>query len=239
MMARTRPPNSKFPPTVLATHVGLIDDETPPWLRNAHDAIEVERVQELMGEHNIAFTVAGNWHQHRAWSFTPAHPVVQIGALCPTGFDNPGFDGYGSVIIWDDGRDRGGEMGWQRIEVPGPRFVIVQGDDAVEQYRAAAERAGAGMHTLYVRWKVASEKADAALRQMKHDLKSPACMVGGFDTHPVGDGREEAREAAAAARASYGGWEEALRVYVEKMALDVSIDREQVFKLARSYLVGR
>lgn len=67
--------------------------------------------------------------------------VMQIGALCPSGFDNPGLHGYGTVAFWD-----GERLSWE--ELPGPRFCTVRSDE--EEKAVVAEAAKLG-HNLFLR----------------------------------------------------------------------------------------
>lgn len=135
----------------VVAHAGGIDDATPVFLRDAHDALPVERLNIILDTATrppAALAVLGNWHQHRAWAFHAdaagapygtaeaphANVVVQCGALVPTGFDNPGAAPglYGSLIVWDtpaDGAppeaDADTTPRVYRIEIAGPRFVTL------------------------------------------------------------------------------------------------------------------
>ena len=117
--------------SILALHLGISDDETSPFLKGAHDSIEAIVLAELCHKHDFDFVFAGNWHDHRTWSFgwpdgsKPERKIkiVQLGALVPTGFNNPGLEGYGTLAIWDDGKVTIEEM-------PGPRFAqLAAGED--------------------------------------------------------------------------------------------------------------
>lgn len=135
----------------VVAHAGGIDDATPVFLRDAHDALPVERLNYILDTAFVGMpapppplAVLGNWHQHRAWAFHAdaagapygtaeapnANVVVQCGALVPTGFDNPGAAPglYGSLVVWDavdaaPGADTTPQV--YRAELAGPRFVTI------------------------------------------------------------------------------------------------------------------
>lgn len=103
----------------LGLHLGIADTATPVWLRNAHDAIDVTELAAQCSLLGIDTVLAGNWHNAQDWRVDGVH-VAQCGALCPTGFNNPGFDGYGCAVSWD-----GGEVERAVVSLE-PRFVTVR-----------------------------------------------------------------------------------------------------------------
>jgi hypothetical protein len=102
---------------VLGVHLGIRDGRTAPWLRDAPDAVDAELLSELCAEAGVGQALAGNWHFRRQWYFdaesVPEQAVrkgarsgvgvTQLGALVPTGFDNPGLGEYGTLAVWEDG----------------------------------------------------------------------------------------------------------------------------------------
>jgi len=119
---------------VLALHLGLSDDTTPAFLRGAHDSYDAQALADLCKEHGIGWVFAGNWHERKSWRVAwPSGSklnhllrIEQVGALVPTGFDNPGLDAYGGMCILDTSR-KDGEV--ERLTLPGPRFVKVAKDE--------------------------------------------------------------------------------------------------------------
>lgn len=112
---------------LLVTHMGIEDGKTPPWLQGSRNSIGLSELSEVLDQYSIDDCAAGDWHGHRLWKLG-GHSITQIGALCPTGWDNPGLDGYGSLVHWhDDGR-------FEREEIPGPRFLDGDGPKAPEGY---------------------------------------------------------------------------------------------------------
>lgn len=104
-------------------HLGVRDAEMvkrEPWMADADDAVDVDVLVGLCRQYGLRAAFAGNWHRHASWS-AGGVDVVQIGALCPTGWDNYGPDGYGTVLLWDHAR--GADSRITRQEVAGPRFL--------------------------------------------------------------------------------------------------------------------
>lgn len=79
----------------------LSDSETPDFL--SHGALPVDTAFALCSEYNACAWLSGDWHSRKVWE-RGGVTVAQVGALCPTGFDNPGLTGYGSVWTFEDGR---------------------------------------------------------------------------------------------------------------------------------------
>lgn len=125
---------------IVVTHLGLRDEEIckqRPWLQSVDDAVSVDFLASLCRDHNVSCVYAGNWHNERYFERTlpgkggkgtKAIEMIQIGALCPTGWNNPGLGGYGGLEIWEPGKKR------QRIEIPGPRFIDFVPDKIPEEY---------------------------------------------------------------------------------------------------------
>jgi DNA repair exonuclease SbcCD nuclease subunit len=101
--------------TLLVGHFGIEDGKTPAYLHGSRTSVGLAELVKILGEYGIDDCAAGDWHEHKMWQLG-GHRVTQIGALAPTGWDNPGLKGYGSLIKWD-------AEGFHRQEVPGPRFV--------------------------------------------------------------------------------------------------------------------
>lgn len=134
------------PAHVLAIHSGVEDDRTAPWLVGG--GIPVADLADLCAAHGVMCVIAGDWHDHRRWEVDTDHGVVQLvqcGALVPTGWDNLGLDGYGTVVTWypEDSR-------LEVTHIPGPRFVNVK---AVSAARDMIERGKAAGHRVRARVK--------------------------------------------------------------------------------------
>jgi hypothetical protein len=121
-VARSKSPYPANLPRVLAMHFGLqTKDITPPWLLDAKDGVNVERVLlPMCQKYNIAAVFAGHYHSGGQHTIPDSLPIAtQCGALVPTGWDNPGA-GYGNVWILDI---QGEGIDATLHRVPGPRFL--------------------------------------------------------------------------------------------------------------------
>lgn len=149
-------------PLVIA-HFGVYDDSFPAWCKKAKGAWHVDALFAFMQERNIKAICLGDWHSRQVWEtdsgfdmqikHTPqstpqanskgSFVVMQGGALCPTGWDNPGLHGYGTVALWDTDEHR---LSWQ--ELPGPRFCVARSEEEERGIITEAQRLG---HNLYLR----------------------------------------------------------------------------------------
>lgn len=122
--ALSKLPSNHRGPRILMTHVGVQDGKTPPWLKEAHDSVHVELLEELTGRFGIYVAVTGNWHNPQAWGWDAPFRrwLHQVGTLCPTGFDNPGPEmGRMSVFGTSDEKPTS-------VAIPGPRFLTCEED---------------------------------------------------------------------------------------------------------------
>jgi hypothetical protein len=81
--------------------------------------------------------------------------IMQIGSLCPTGWDNAGLDGYGTVALWDTDTQA---LTWRVL--PGPRFCVARSADEEESIIGVAKRRG---DTLFLRRYYEGEKPETPL----------------------------------------------------------------------------
>ncbi len=204
---------------VLGLHLGLRDDDTPTWLQNAHDSFPVNRLHE-MGP--LDLVVAGNWHERK--QFTPN--IWQLGALVPTGFDNPGFTGYGSLMIYDGKRAR-------VIEVDGPRFVRTTGLEGARKAMEEVEARASGF-TVYVSIRCRLDERAAA--QELFELYNHTAYEVLTDKAAAEDAARSA--ASAAAYASTDSIQAAVTAYVERMSLPADVERALVLSRALDYVAG-
>lgn len=139
---------------LLVAHFGVYDDSFPPWLKRSKGAWHVNALLNFMRERNIKCVLVGDWHTRCLWTedadtgqinqikdcgniketwATDARIIMQGGALVPTGWDNEGLHGYGTVALWD-----GERLSWQ--ELPGPRFCVARSDAEEQSIIAEAKR---------------------------------------------------------------------------------------------------
>lgn len=156
---------------LLIGHFGVFDDSFPPWAQRSKGAWHVDRLFEFMKERNVSVCMLGDWHGRAVWtrsldakiqklshwaSFKTCSIgdfvqcsvtenkdawVMQGGALTPTGWDNPGLQGYGTAALWD-----GERLSWQ--ELPGLRFCVARSDAEEKSIVDEARRLG---HNLFLR----------------------------------------------------------------------------------------
>lgn len=158
---------------LLVGHFGVYDSTFPPFLRASKEARSVDDLFSYMRERNIRCMMLGDWHRRMVWSrhdgmttaacglmTMPEHKhdmrwIMQIGSLCPTGWDNAGLDGYGTVALWDTETQA---LTWRML--PGPRFCVARSADEEESIIAGAKRRG---DTLFLRRYYEGEKPETPL----------------------------------------------------------------------------
>lgn len=199
----------------VAFHAGVWDDKTPPFLRSSSDSICVSKLTAAAAQAGYRYAFAGNWHNRRTWSLD-GMTIMQVGALAPTGWDNPGPRGYGTLALWD-------EQSTRAVELAGPRFLA---SDSMDALLELAQMVPAGS-TIYGRLTIRPgdplpNKPDvfAALEFLIED--DPEV------TAAARTGAAEARSADTLAQALFS--------YVGGMALPDGVDREQVLARTRKFL---
>lgn len=222
---------------VLMFHMGIRDSRTPMALRDAPDSIHVDNLLALMRKYGVRYAYAGNWHDHRMWSFPAsgepdgvARWIVQCGALCPTGFDNPGSE-YGHVLIHTPGSAPA------MAQVPGPRFISLpyEGETSHQIVRAVEDCIGKDC-TVYIRLKAAPSKI-AQAREVLRDLVAHRAIEDGEVVPDRVAIHERAMAAARAAKAATS-IEAAVAAYVGRASMDAGVDRKRVLALVNGYLAG-
>ncbi len=222
----TSPPAT---PRLLAVHMGIRDEKTPPWLANAPDAIDASTLLGLMADHWIAHCVAGNWHDRKRWiaGVASGSEIQQCGALAPTGWDNPGAKGYGTLVTWDSGS----KLTW--AELPGPRFLKTRTRDELEA--ALKFAASKPENRVFISDTAAPE--DIAERVAFLQQACETYDLAGVEVLPdETTALVQARTAASAAR-SAESMEEALKAFVTSMPLPDHVHRDAVFNRSREYLL--
>jgi hypothetical protein len=119
----------------LCIHLGIRDENdlvNYPWTAQAEDVIDAGVLADLCLKFKISRVYAGNWHMHKTWHFFFAEQgftvdIVQVGALVPTGWDNAGIDGYGTVEFLAGG------VTTSKV-IHGPRFLEVETVEELAEY---------------------------------------------------------------------------------------------------------
>lgn len=107
--------------TIVLTHLGIFDDDTPGYLKDAKDAVSISHVRWLCREVHERYRIdgffAGNWHSRREWH-EGGLSVVIPGTVCPATFsDDPKASGF--MAYYDTSRSNGWTM------IAGPRFMTM------------------------------------------------------------------------------------------------------------------
>lgn len=220
---------------ILAIHLGIRDVRTPPWLRNSPDAIDVADLEAIGAEHGIALVVAGNWHNAQKWVTHPggqseAMTIVQVGALCPTGWDNPSsptgkMREYGRVVFTDDASTP------TVVHLPGPRFVKARSQ---EEFDAATATAAAAGHSLFLEWDVAPEEMLDA-KQAADEARAAGSLHVVEVLPDVTVAKQEAKNAGRMAKAE-GTFDDALATFVDQCPMPEEVNRANVLERAKAYL---
>jgi len=211
----------------LFVHLGIADDDTPEWLRGSRDSVDVSTLEKLCAERGISFVGAGNWHNPESWQMDGGGQIVQVGALCPTGFDNEGLD-CGSLAVWDS---ETGEVA--RHEIPGPRFLRLNVGWASAEAARLATKAGHGVYAEIVHSPDLAAEAATRLRT----LIDEGSLIDG-ELRPDGDVAEAAARSAAAAVRGADTLDAALAGYVGEMQLEDGVVRTAVLERAKKYLAA-
>jgi DNA repair exonuclease SbcCD nuclease subunit len=221
-------------PRVLAIHLGVSDGSTAPWLTGANDSVDVEVLSEICEKHGITYVFAGNWHDRREWH--KAAFIQQIGALCPTGWDNPGLDLYGGVAIWDSKPSTFPHM----HVIPGPRFVKAYLNEEYQNTTAYRD----GMLAIKAA-EVSARQGNQIFLQVTTDhgsmtsAKEELAKLDWLEESEVLADPEEAMSAArtaAATASNASNLDEALAGWVENMQIPEVVERPEVLELCRGYL---
>ncbi len=210
---------------VVALHLGVSDENTAQFLRGVPDSISQDELATLMHQRRIRAAFCGNWHDYGHWA--AREDIFQVGALCPTGFDNPGPE-YGRMVIWDTEAEV-----HEELCVPGPRFLkldvrtLPQSD--IELVRALVKDGC----SVYLSITTDLDRFPAAEALLTTALEFGA--VDGEIALDSGGAEIAARDAAQAAR-SAGSLEESLAGFVREMQLPEGVSREEVLGLSKRYL---
>lgn len=203
---------------ILGLHLGLRTKDTSPWLQNSHDSIDAASLPR----HLYQQVIAGNWHGREQ----VMKNVIQCGALVPTGFDNPGMTGYGSLVVYS-------EEGCVAAELPGPRFMRGTGlHDTKSMLQRISEHSSG--YPIYVSVRCAPAEREEVAELL--DLYSSFPFEILTDKAAAEDAARSA--ATVAAYASTDSLQAAVSAYVDKMPLPDGVERGQVKALALDYIAG-
>ena len=136
-------------PRILGVHLGVADDRTPAFLRNASDSIALNDLVTACQGYGITHVFAGNWHNPEDWLVDGVR-VCQVGGLIPQRFGDP-HDVHGRVALFDT---KTGEVTFETLA--GPRFVTVEGEPPWEKPTVV------DADPLHLRFRISRDHADQA-----------------------------------------------------------------------------
>ena len=210
----------------VCVHLGIMDGETPHYMREVHDAIHVDVLRALKKEFGFRSVIAGNWHDHKFWDFSQDKlTIVQTGALVPTGFANPGLHGYGTVGLIKNER-------FSKHVVVGPRYIKVRSLQELENLANLDKHDPPSPHTIRARWIVPPGEISEAVAAAK-DM--PLSDIEVIPDEKVA--QQSARSAAIAAR-SAETLDEAIKAFISKMDLPEGVLPKDIVEMTKSYLGG-
>lgn len=217
----------QHPDRVHFAHVGIADDSTPPWLRNGKDVVWAEEVDDALER---GMLVAGNWHEHKLFG----HNIIQVGALVPTGFDNPsefadllqGKDHYGTVLDLE-------RTAFQRSVLCGPRFMMMHPDEHNESelIEGCAKLFELG-YQPFIRFKVASKEVNNA-RDLVTTLIEKQCIMGG-DVVVTQEAR--IKESVKRTAVTKEGVDHAVASYVANVTLPTGVQADEVIRAVKGFI---
>lgn len=210
-------------PRILVFHAGIVDANTSPWLRDIPDAIGIDVVKRIIEKHGIDLVVAGNFHNREIWQKAGA-TVCQPGALVPTGWNNPGLEGYGGVALFDPAA-----RAFSMHEIGGPRFVSTHLDD--EPLIAAAKKYPGPVYL----------QITAPIDRLPEAQGLKAELVEEFNAErieivPDKVGAETSARQAATVSRQQETVTDSLRAYIGALALPQGVQKGEVFRAAADYL---
>lgn len=142
--------------TLALSHLGIWDEDTPPYLKSARDAVGIGQVRWLCDTHKVDAFIAGNWHHYRVWK---GPQLVMIpGTLVPHTFSDearaPLPSSVGCVAIYDSIKDTA-----TPYRIAGPRFITV----SLEGIKGIQSPPKDSEWMLYLRLRVKREELGGAM----------------------------------------------------------------------------
>lgn len=155
---------------VALAHAGIADGATPKYLLGPK-VLPIDDLVKWQERHHVRMVFSGDWHTRKTWvdgretaatsNFASGNVSIQVGALVPTGWDNPGF-GYGSVWEVTKHPTVSAKVHLQR----GPRFLRTASMDEANKFISQCTKHG---YTPYVKYDGYTE--DRPCDNFKCDVK--------------------------------------------------------------------
>lgn len=205
---------------VLCFHAGISDDDTPPWLKNSKNSIEITKLVEYCKKNGFNAAIAGDWHERRIWKVDDV-AVMQVGALVPTGFDNPGLDGYGTLAKYDEELNI---FGYE--EIAGPRFLTV---NYGEPCTFASRKSGL-INKVYLRVLAQPDQTSSALEWLNQRKKEKLVQDGEIKVV-----KPEAKSFAKDVVNSVRSVDQVIDNYISSLNLPSNITKFEIMDLVKKY----
>jgi len=192
---------------------------TPAYMRGSTGSIDVAALRTLKEANGIEHVFSGDWHDRGDW-----HPNIrQIGALVPTGWDNPG-PYYGNLVVFDSVTKSA-----MNHVIPGPRFLKLKHGEQLHRFPQK------GMQ-VYVQYTVDPAQVVEATAALQEQIDNDEVVAGEIVVSKVATAAA-AVSAATAARAAET-FEEAVDAYLKAAPIAQGVDRDEVARRVRLYLEG-
>ena len=214
--------------SALCIHLGVYSDEYVAFVGGdkSRDAVPVGLVGDIMDQHSIDICFAGNWHARKEFKTQSGKPVIQIGSLAATGWNDKGLADHG-MYLWEPATNS-----YEFREVAGPRFVdLPYGDEGQREMLALLDQEPKA-HTLFVR-------GQADTREGMLDLADRVRAIGATPDISVDQtiAKAAAKSSAVVAR-SASTRIEALDKFIGAMDLKEDIDRGEIRERCTRYLAS-
>jgi hypothetical protein len=215
---------------ILCLHAGIEDSHTPSFMRDSHDSIRLETIRKTTSDHGVSLVLTGHWHSPVDWEGgSDGVSVYQVGALVPTGWDNPGLD-YGRLLVVNTAA-----MGVTQHRLGGPRFLTA---NTITEAEALLNSSTFNEHhveyKLYMRLHVPPEQTAEATKWLSQ-AKANGSIQGGEVQTDNALVRSAVRTAAKAAK-SKTTLDEAIAAYIDGLSLGFEFDTQEVLKTVNHYL---
>jgi hypothetical protein len=207
---------------LLGLHMGIEAEGTPFYLKGSPSAIHRDILAQLMAEHGIQVTLAGDWHNRYLEHVNGGKgTVMQVGTLSPTGFDNPGLEGYGTLAVWEPhASNPKRRVTWE--EIPGPRFVVSKEGEAMRSLGKKEQG-----WNIYLKRVVDNPSDVQSETAALHGMAKEGLFAGVEVALDQSNANARLRTAAHEARRA-STVEEAVTRYVKNMPLKEGVGRDRV-----------
>ena len=174
--------------------------------------------------------LAGNWHDARRW-VSGERAIYQVGSLCPTGFDNPGLDGYGLLVTVDPDT-----LKVDAEEIPGPRFCKVSSPEELAELAATIRTFPAG-YSVFVEYQTTPDDLEGAAVRLGALVSEG--VLSGWEVVPDRSKSERMAREAAEAASHQTTTEQAVEAYVAHLDLPPTVAKADLAARCIAFLKGR